>query len=108
MDDFFDPILWEQMLEINDLQKGVMDDIKNFDNMSKEDQPKFVDKLTLLLDKQQVMYTRLSLSDDPKALELMEGFHKYISTRGGDPNNMDYLFQSFAETIKSLRASIDA
>ena len=35
--------------------------------MTRENQLEHVDKLTVLLEKQKIMYARLSLSDDPEA-----------------------------------------
>ncbi|BCV08102.1 MAG: hypothetical protein CM15mL4_1560 [uncultured marine virus] len=43
----------------------------NFPTMSREDKLEHVDKLTELLEKQKIMYARLSLSDDPEAKELL-------------------------------------
>ena len=110
MNDFFQSeIVMEELKEINTLQEEVMYNIMNFGNMSKEDRLEHVDKLALLLDKQQVMYARLSLSDDPQASQMKENLHKSIVMMGFSPDtDMNYLFQSFGETIKSLRASIDA
>ena len=54
------------------------------------------------------MYTRLSLSDDPDALEMKENLRRSMSVMGFSPDtDMNYLFQSFRATIDSLRESID-
>ena len=61
-----------------------------------------------LLEKQQVMYTRLSLSDDPKAIEMKDNLRKSVSMMGFPPEtDMMTLFSSMNATIKSLKDYID-
>ena len=62
-----------------------------------------------MLEKQQVMYTRLSLSDDPKAIEMKENLRKSVVMMGFPPEtDMQTLFDSMNATIKSLKEYIDA
>ena len=71
MSNFFDSeIVREELNEINELQQEVYGKILNVMNLTPEEQVEHIDKLKLLLEKQKVMYTRLSLSDDPDALKL--------------------------------------
>ena len=68
MSDFFDSeIIQDELKEINELQERIYGSLFNFSSMSKEDRLHHVEILSDLLEKQRVMYTRLSLSDDPKA-----------------------------------------
>ena len=70
---FFDSdIIQEELKEINRLQESIYSSVLSFGMMSKEDKIEHVDMLSDLLEKQRVMYTRLSLSDDPKAVEMKE------------------------------------
>ena len=110
MSDFFQSeIVMEELKEINSLQEEVMVNIMNYGHMSREDRITHVDKLALLLDKQRVMYARLSLSDDPQASQMKENLHKSVAIMGFSPDtDMNYLFQSFDGIIKSLRKNIDA
>ena len=49
---------------------------------------------TDLLEKQKVMYTRLSLSDDPKAVEMKENLRKSVAMMGFPPEtDMTMLFK---------------
>ena len=76
--------------------------------MNKEHQLKHIDKLSTLLEKQKIMYARLSLSDDPDALEMKENLRKSMTVMGFSPDtDMNYLFQSMKATIDSLKKSID-
>jgi hypothetical protein len=61
-----------------------------------------------LLEKQQIMYTRLSLSDDPEAVEMKENLRKSVALMGFPPDtDMTLLFSSMTKTIESLKKFID-
>ena len=69
MSDFFDSEIIQEELEIiNDLQEKIYEKAFSFDTMTNDERLVHIDNLSQLLEKQQIMYTRLSLSDDPKAL----------------------------------------
>tara|TARA_B100002019_G_C21005450_1_gene467387 strand:+ start:293 stop:625 length:333 start_codon:yes stop_codon:yes gene_type:complete len=109
MSDFFDSdIIQEELKEINDLQEEIYGTFLTFSIMSRSEQLENVDKLTRLLEKQRVMYTRLSLSDDPKAVEMKENLRKSVAMMGFPPEtDLNMLFDSMKETIDSLRVYID-
>ena len=109
MSDFFkSEIVMEELREINELQEDVYVNIMKFGRMTKEEQLEHVDKLATLLEKQKVMYARLSLSDDPDALEMKENLRNSMTLMGFSPDtDMNYLFNTFGATIDSLRKSID-
>ena len=109
MSDFFkSEIVMEELREINELQEEVYVNIMKFGRMTKEEQLEHVDKLSTLLEKQKVMYARLSLSDDPGALEMKENLRNSMTLMGFSADaDMNYLFQSMRATIDSLRKSID-
>ena len=76
--------------------------------MSSEEKLEHIDLLTTLLEKQRVMYTRLSLSDDPQAIEMKENLRKSVALMGFPPEtDMQTLFDSMNATIKSLRDYVD-
>ena len=55
------------MTEIQELQEEVYSNVFKFPSMNKEEKKFHVALLEKLLDKQKVLYTRLSLSDDPES-----------------------------------------
>jgi len=57
--------------------------------MSKEDRIHHVDLLQKLLNKQQILYTRLSLSDDPEAIKMKQKITESAALMGLPPN-VDY------------------
>jgi len=110
MSDFFDSeIIQEELTEINNMQEKIYGSLFNFGMMSKEDKLEHIEILTNLLEKQRVMYTRLSLSDDPKAIEMKENLRKSVAMMGFPPEtDMSMLFNSMNATIEALRKYVDA
>ena len=109
MSKFFDSeLIQEELEEINDLQKSIYGSILSFGTMTREDKLEHIEKLTQLLEKQRVMYTRLSLSDDPQAVEMKENLRKSVSLMGFPPDtDMNLLFNSMNKTIESLKQFLD-
>ena len=110
MSDFFkSDIIQEELNEINRLQEKIYGSLLAFSSMTREDKLEHIEILQNLLEKQQVMYTRLSLSDDPNAIEMKENLRKSVSMMGFPPEtDMQTLFDSMNATIKSLKEYIDA
>tara|TARA_B100000131_G_C17661612_1_gene428477 strand:+ start:139 stop:474 length:336 start_codon:yes stop_codon:yes gene_type:complete len=109
MSDFFDSeIVQEELEEINEMQQDIYKDAFTFPSLSREDRKEHIESLKILLDKQRVMYTRLSLSDDPTAKELKSQIEKSVTVMGFKPGtSMDVLFDTMSQTIQTLEGSID-
>jgi hypothetical protein len=110
MNNFFESdIIQEELKEINKLQQDLYGSILTFGKMTREEKIEHIDKLTVLLDKQRIMYTRLSLSDDPQAIEMKENLRKSVALMGFPPEtDMNILFNSMTKTIESLKQYIDS
>lgn len=110
MSNFFDSdIIQDELTEINQLQEDIYGSILTFGMMTREDKLEHIEKLELLLEKQRVMYTRLSLSDDPEAVVIKENLRKSVALMGFPPEtDMNILFKSMTKTIESLKQFIDA
>ena len=109
MSEFFkSDIIQEELTEINQLQEEIYGSLLSFGMMDRETKLEHVEKLQTLLEKQRVMYTRLSLSDDPEAVEMKENLRKSVAMMGFPPEtDMQVLFDSMNATIKSLKQYID-
>ena len=109
MSDFFkSDIIQEELEEINSIQEQIYGSILTFGSMSNETKKEHVEKLQILLEKQRIMYTRLSLSDDPEAIEMKENLRKSVALMGFPPDtDMQVLFDSMNETIESLKKYLD-
>ena len=109
MGKFFESELVRQELEeIGNLQQEIYGNVISFPNMSRKDKLEHIDKLTELLEKQKIMYARLSLSDDPEAKELLSTLKSSIALMGFPPNmDMNSFFDNVYKTVQTLRLSID-
>ena len=109
MSNFFDSeIVREELNEINELQQEVYGKILNVMNLTPEEQVEHIDKLKLLLEKQKVMYTRLSLSDDPDALKLKNQIEQSVVMMGfPSGTDINVLFDGMDKTINDLKKHVD-
>ena len=109
MSKFFESeIVREELEEIGKLQQEIYGNVISFPSMSRHEQLEHVDKLTELLDKQKIMYARLSLSDDPEAIELLDSMKSSFQVMGFPTNmNVNQFFDEAKKTIETLRVSID-
>ena len=106
---FFDSeVVRAEMAEIADLQEEVYSNIFKFPRMSKEDQLYHVEVLEKLLDKQRVLYTRLSLSDDPEAKQMKRQVEESAKQMGLPTNvDMNILFANMNNMVSMMRQQID-
>ena len=109
MSKFFESeIIRNELKEINALQEGVYGSMLTFSDMEREDQLEHIEMLTTLLDKQRVMYTRLSLSDDPQAHALKEQLEKSVELMGFPAGtDISVLFSGMTQTIEKLKQVVD-
>lgn len=108
MNFFQSPVVRAEMAEISELQEEVYSNVFKFPSMKKEDQLYHVELLTRLIEKQQILYARLSLSDDPDALKMKENIIESASMMG-IPNSVDMskVFDQMSTMVETLRIQID-
>jgi len=106
---FFDSeIVRAEMAEISELQEEVYSNVFKFPSMPKEEQHRHVDILERLIEKQQIMYTRLSLSDDPEAKKMKEQIIESAKMMGIPSNtDMNQAFSQMAKMVDVLKKQID-
>ena len=109
MSKFFDSeIIQEELEEINQLQKELYGNVMQFPHMDRSEQVEHIELLTELLDRQKVMYARLSLSDDSEAIKMKDYLQKSIPLMGFPKGtDMNLLFDGMKETISKLKDNID-
>ena len=109
MSNFFDSdIVREELQEINELQMSIYKNAMKFGTFSREDKVDHIERLTELLERQKVMYTRISLSDDPEAIDLKKHLQKSVELMGfPEGTDMCLLFTSMSNTIENLKKGID-
>jgi hypothetical protein len=76
--------------------------------MSKEDRIRHVDLLERLLNKQQILYTRLSLSDDEEAMEMKERISSSAQLMGLPSGiDMNIIFNNMTKMLDKMKSEID-
>lgn len=105
---FFDSeVVRAEMVEISEMQEDVYQNIFKFPQMSKDDKIKHVELLENLLYKQKILYTRLSLSEDPEAQNMKNKIAESAAMMGL-PNNIDMniIFANMSEMLKVMKGKI--
>jgi hypothetical protein len=106
---FFDSeVVRSEMTEIAEMQEEIYTNVFKFPSMNKEDKIKHVGLLEKLLDKQKVLYTRLSLSDDPEAQNMKKRITE-SATLMGLPSGVDMnvIFNNMSKMLNVMREQID-
>ena len=106
---FFDSdVVRAEMTEIQELQEEVYSNVFKFPSMDKEEKKFHVALLEKLLDKQKVLYTRLSLSDDPEA-KMMKSRIVESATMMGLPKDVDIsvIFSNMGQMLDAMKRQID-
>ncbi len=106
---FFDSdVVRAEMAELSELQEEVYNNVFKFPTMSKEDQEYHIDILEKLLEKQKIMYTRLSLSDDPEAKEMKKRIIESAAMFGLPENiDMNIFFNNMSQAVGMMKQQID-
>jgi len=109
MSEFFDSeIVQDELREINDLQQDIYGDLTDFPTLPDEKKKEHILKLTDLLERQRVMYTRLSLSEDKEAKALKKQLEMSVVMLGfPEGTDISILFSGMQQTIEKLREYVD-
>ena len=110
MGEFFNSeIVREELEEINELQTDLYSNMVNMTQLANlEDKQEHIEKLTRLLEKQRLMYTRVSLSDDPEAKAMKKQLEQSVTMLGfPEGTDISVLFDGMKNTIENLKNSID-
>ena len=102
---FFDSeIVRAEMIEIHELQEDVYENFMRFPYMNAADRSHHIDQLSKLLEKQKIVYARLSLSEDPDAKEMKENIMQSAKSMGL-PANVDVarMFDQMSEVISMMK-----
>ena len=110
MSAFFESeIIKEELGVINKLQEEVYGKLIHFHMMTHDEQLDHISKLSELLDKQRVMYARLSLSDDPECKVMKDSLNKTVTMMGyPEGTDVKLLFDNMHTTIDALKEFLKA
>jgi len=106
---FFDSdVVRAEMTEISELQEDIYRNVFKFSSMNKEERMFHVSMLERLLDKQKVLYTRLSLSDDPEAKQMKERIIESAVMMGlPKGTDMSVIFNNMSKMLEVMKNQID-
>ena len=109
MSEFFESeIVQDELREINDLQQEIYGDLTDFPTLPDEKKKEHILKLTDLLERKRVMYTRLSLSEDPEAKALKKQLEMSVVMMGfPEGTDISVLFSGMKQTIEKLKQYVD-
>tara|TARA_X000000368_G_C22380651_1_gene428869 strand:+ start:83 stop:412 length:330 start_codon:yes stop_codon:yes gene_type:complete len=109
MSEFFDSeIVREELNDINKLQEEIYGSVFSFATLSLEKKKEHIEDLIELLDKQRIMYTRLSLSDDPEAVKMKEQLAESVQIMGYPKGtDINVLFDTMKKTIEKMKETVD-
>jgi len=106
---FFDSeVVRAEMAEISDLQEDIYRNVFEFPRMNREEKLFHVALLERLLNKQQILYTRLKLSDDPQAIQMKERIQESAQMMGLPSNvDMNVIFGNMTQLLETMKERID-
>ena len=105
---FNSEVVRAEMTEIQELQEEVYGNVFKFPSMDKEEKKFHVSLLEKLIDKQRVLYTRLSLSDDPDAKIMKDKIVESASMMGlPRGTDMSVVFNNMSSMIQVMKKTID-
>ena len=106
---FFDSeIVQEEMKEIQTLQNKVYSNVWTFPNMNDKDKLEHIDALESLLYKQQILYQRVSLSDDPQAKAMKDNIMDSAEMFGFPKNgDLSLMFGQMNKAIGEMKKQLD-
>ena len=109
MSEFFkSEIVQEELQEINELQTEIYSNMMNIQNSGGDEKEEHIDKLTRLLELQRMMYTIVSLSEDPEAKAMKKQLEQSVTMLGfPEGTDISVLFEGMQNTIQSLKDRID-
>ena len=101
-------IVRAEMAEISELQEEVYTNVMTFPTMDDDDKVYHIKILERLIEKQKILYARLSLSDDPEAKQMCQEIRKSATIMGLPDNiDMNIIFGQMSQMISVMKQQLD-
>ena len=106
---FFDSeVVRAEVAHIHEMQVEIYQSVWKFASFSDEEKLKHVKLLQELLEKQRVLYTRLSLSDDPEAKAMKDNIMKGAAALGLPPDvDMSVVFGNMERMLAQMKSQVE-
>ena len=103
MSGFFESeIVREAIKEMENLQQQIIEQMMYAPFMNTEEKKEQVELMRTFLEKQKNLYFRLSLSDDPEALQMKQRIQDAAQLLGFEGNDVNELFEEMENTLSRL------
>jgi hypothetical protein len=104
---FSSDIVKKELKEIGFLQERISSSILSFEEMDKEEKINHVKMLEELLEKQRILYTRLSLSNDPNAIDMKNKLDDSMKIFGFSSDvKINDVFKSMIQLIEDTKSHL--
>lgn len=109
MTKFFDSdIVRKEFKEMFDLQERLQKVFFKLPMLSHEEKVEFISLVKILVEKQEIMYFRMKLSDDPDSQEMIEQIRRSAISLGISPDRtVDQMFKDMKQSIDTLMKTLD-
>ncbi len=109
MSEFFkSELVRGDLQDIADLHQFCVRSMVTFPVLSKEKKLLYLEALETFIEKQKIFYTRLKLSDDPDAQEMVESMKDSAVMLGASPSDDIYhMFDEFLERVATIKEKIE-
>ena len=105
---FKSDVVRAELAEIQELQDEIYNNVFKFPSMPKEDKQYHVEVLERLIEKQKILYTRLSLSNDPEAQKMKDTILRGAKDMGLPENiDMNLVFDDIYKMVDVMKKQID-
>ena len=105
---FESEIVQDEISQVIEMQDKIADLVYTFPIMSKEDKLEHLDNLSNLINKQQILYARMKLSDDPEATRIKDLILESAAGLGfSEDVDLTVVFSKMQVILKKLRSNLD-
>ena len=105
---FNSDIVRAEMAEIQELQEEIYEKVMKFPYMNNADKAYHIELLEKLIEKQKIMYARLSLSEDPQAKQMKKEITESAAMMGLPKNvDMNIIWRQMADMIGLMKQQLD-
>jgi len=109
MSDFMNSEFVRESLDnIERLQGEVFNDAFNYSEFNDDEKRDHLEKMAELIEAQKMMYVRMSLSDDPEAIERKKHIEEFVKLMGfGNGLDVRSVFSEMHEYLKRAKKDLD-
>lgn len=105
---FSSDVVRAEMAEIAEMQEKIYGNVFKFPFMSKDEKLDHLNLLEKFVEKQKILYTRISLSDDFEAIQMKEQILQSVAMFGITPEiGVNTVFDNMTKIISSLKEELD-